>query len=157
MGVNERYVQLTRRSASSDKVCQIQEVNLADDGHSGFKLHVAEASRPGRQIKQNIRARKEAKKEHPCSKKPLGLAKYVNWHSPTYWHHIEAARQAAGWQMSASAIVKEAKRRDPIMFASLSHGTVWEWVDYSGMKPKWKDWVVKKVERGADPGHSKGG
>lgn len=43
-------------------------------------------------------------------------AKYHNWFTPLIWSLIEKASQYAGWEMSPSAIVKEVKKIDPIIF-----------------------------------------
>ena len=59
--------------------------------------------------------------------------------------------------MSASAIVHALNRMDPDTFANISRTTIEGWIDRNGPKPRWSDAVLKKVEQGNDPGHSKGG
>ena len=59
--------------------------------------------------------------------------------------------------MSASAIVQALKRMDPDTFADISRTTIEGWIDRKGPTPRWSDAVLKKVEQGNDPGHSKGG
>lgn len=59
--------------------------------------------------------------------------------------------------MSATEIVQKLKASDPETFAGLSRSTVYDWIDYSGTHPCWKASVLERVERGNDPGHSRGG
>ena len=59
--------------------------------------------------------------------------------------------------MSTSAIIHALNRMVPDTFAGIRCTTVEGWIDRKGPKPRWSDAVLKKVEQGNDPGHSKGG
>ena len=76
---------------------------------------------------------------------------------PFTWSLIEKASQNAGWEMSASAIVREAKRIDAVIFTNLSQMTVIGWIDHSGDMPRWTNSVLQCIKWGNDPGHKNGG
>src|SRR6266545_6019955 len=61
------------------------------------------------------------------------------------------------WQMGASDIANRLKKRDPATFSQISRNTIEGWVDRSGVKPRWKESVLRQVEDGNNPGHSSGG
>lgn len=59
--------------------------------------------------------------------------------------------------MSATEIVRRLKTHDPQTFGRLNRSTVWDWIDYSGTRARWKDSVLKRVKQGNDPAYNKGG
>ncbi|KAF6742212.1 hypothetical protein DFP72DRAFT_197331 [Ephemerocybe angulata] len=119
---------------------------------------VAELSRPARVIQQKIMAKKRKpqgrKKKTPDVKRP---AKYHNWFTPLIWALLEKAVKRAGIKMSPTAIVKEAKKLDPEIFDGLRHSTVAGWIDRKGLKARWTDSVIQRIQKGNLPGHTNGG
>ena len=59
--------------------------------------------------------------------------------------------------MSASDIANGLKRRNPDTFSNINRNTIEAWIDRSGVKPKWKDSVLRRIDDGNNPGHNKGG
>lgn len=131
-------------------------MELADRDSPTKKTKVAELTRPARALKEKIRSAKKSQKGRK-RKNMARPAKYHNWHTPFCWSQIKIAAKQVGWKMSASAIVRALHRMDPDTFAGISRTTVEGWIDRKGPKPRWSDAVLKKVQQGNDPGHSKGG
>jgi hypothetical protein len=137
-------------------VNQVINVKLADLPSRKTRSSIAELTRPARALKKKIKAGNK-KPQGQKKTKTVEDAKYHNWFSPFTWSLIEKASRNAGWEMSASAIVREAKRIDAVTFANLSRTTVIGWIDRSGDTPRWTDSVLQRIERGNDPGHNNGG
>jgi hypothetical protein len=108
-------------------------------------------------LKKKIKAQNKKPQGRKKTTKTTEDAKYHNWFNPITWSLIEKASRNAGWEMSASAIVRESKRIDPVVFANLSRTTVIGWIDRSGDVPRWTDSVLQRIEQGNDPGHKNGG
>jgi hypothetical protein len=127
------------------------------------RLEIPAETRPARAVEKKLREKK--KKLLEKTRKPPGRklvrvtrpAKYHNWFMPICWRLIEQARITAGWDMSASKIVKIAKMRNPEIFGGLARTTVREWIDRSGPRPRWSETTLEKVRNGLTPGHSNGG
>ena len=135
---------------------QVINIQLADLPAHKTRSSIAELTRPARALKKKIKA--ENKKPQGRKKmKTTEDAKYHNWFNPFTWSLIEKASRNAGWEMSASAIVREAKRIDAVIFTNLSQTTVIGWIDHSGDMPRWTNSVLQCIERGNDPGHKNGG
>jgi hypothetical protein len=132
---------------------------MALNDNSDLDFSVAKASRPARQLKAKFsEGKRNKKKPGPARKQePPSNTKYTNWQTAFLWQKIRQAAARAGPQMSATKIVEEAKRIDPILFGNLTRSTVWGWIDMSGVKPKWKESILERVKRNNDVGHSKGG
>jgi hypothetical protein len=60
------------------------------------------------------------KKAKPWTRKEIGLATYMNWHNPFIWPPINRIAKRVGYQMSPTAIVREAKCEDAMLFDKLS-------------------------------------
>ena len=61
--------------------------------------------------------------------------------------------------MSATEIVRELRKRDPIFFEKIQRTTVENWIDRSMGIARWKKAVVDQMENGHGnmPGHGNGG
>jgi hypothetical protein len=119
------------------------------------KGEITELTRLARALKAEI----HNKNWKPQGRKKIHTtrpAKYHNWHTLFCWSQILLAVKEVGWRMGASDI-RALKRRDKDTFAGITRSTVNEWIDWKGKKPKWTAAVLKKVERGNNPGHNKGG
>ena len=98
---------------------QVINVQLADLPARKTRSSIAELTCPARALKKKIKA--ENKKPQGQKKmKTTEDAKYHNWFNPFTWSLIKKVSRNAGWEMSASAIVREAKRIDAVIFANLS-------------------------------------
>lgn len=130
------------------------EAELADNGGQSNRRKVAELSRPGRAFSEKTRNKSKHKRKR---KHEPQNAKYTNWFTPFMWTQITIAARQAGHKMSATEIVRILKSKDPSTFRGLNRSTVYDWIDYSGTQPCWKQSVYERAEKGNDPGHSKGG
>ena len=136
---------------------KIKDVEFVDDGLTKIqKRNVAEDTRPARMLGRKIRD-KNRKPQGRKEKNAPQPAKYHNWFSPISWAMIDDAAKAAGWRMSASKIVKNAKARNPRIFEKLTRETVKGWIDRTGEKPRWSDATQRRIELGNAPGHPNGG
>lgn len=135
---------------------QVINVELTDSTPSSSAHSIAELSRPARELKKIIKD-KTKKPQGRKTKIPDRPAKYHNWFSPFAWSQICIAAKKAGWDMSASRIVKAAQLSDPVVFAGLARTTVNSWIDRSKTRPCWKASVLQRVHQGNNPGHNKGG
>jgi hypothetical protein len=115
---------------------------------------VAEASRPAREVKKNIKdpTRKSSGRKQ---KNPPRSAKYVNWTTPFSWSAIQAAQRKVGW--SVAAIVAELRRVNYDFFQHLSENTVRGWIELVGGFKQWTPAVLARASKGNTPGHNKGG
>lgn len=134
---------------------KIVPMEISDPGPSK-KQKLAEETRPARVLKRNIK-NKTRKPQGRKEKHRSRDAKNHNWFTPICWRIIEEAAKMAGWQMSATKIVKVAKARNPEVFEKLSHETVRDWIDWSGDKSRWSDAALRKIEAANAPGHQNGG
>lgn len=107
------------------------DVDLQPPPSQKSKTTIAELSRPQRAFKEKHRTKYKKAPGRKRKHEPRS-AKYHNWHTPFLWTQIESAAREVG-------------------FAGLRRSTVYDWIDYSGDRPKWKDWVIEKAERGNDP------
>lgn len=136
---------------------QVINVKLADLPTRETTSSIAELTRPARALKKKFKAENKKPQGRKKMKNTDSDAKYHNWFTPLTWSLIEKANRNAGWEMSPSAIVREAKRIDAVIFANLSRTTVIGWIDRSGDTPRWTDSVLERIERGNDSGHKNGG
>lgn len=109
---------------------QVINVKLSDLPHHKTRSSLAELTRPARAIKRKYK--NETKATSGRKQKRLAQdAKYHNWFTPFTWALIEKAARNAGWEMSPSAIVREAKKIDALVFENLKRTTVAAWIDRS--------------------------
>jgi len=129
------------------------------DAHANGKVRssVADLSRPRRAITLKFTDKHKKPQGRKAAALPVQQAKYHNWFTPFAWSQIEIAVRQVGWKMGASEIVAAAKRIDPVVFGGLRCTTVKSWIDLSGDKPKWTTAVLRRIDRGNDTGHNKGG
>jgi len=121
-----------------------------------IKSQVPELTRPARNLKAKIHSKNRKPQGRKQKHKPRA-AKYHNWLTPFCWTQIVIATKQVGWQMGTSDIANRLKKRDPATFSRISRNTIEGWVDRSGVKPQWKESVLRRVEDGNNPGHSSGG
>jgi hypothetical protein len=133
-------------------VAELTDSGLAKKRRVGF----AEETRPKRELIKEYRRTHRSKKGRKLKAQPRE-AKYHNWFTPLCWVIIEQAARVAGWQMSATQIVKICQARQPQVFAGLTRETVKCWIDRSGSRPRWSDATLSRVQAGNVPGHSNGG
>lgn len=131
--------------------------DTTDESLKKIKGNIAELTRPARQIRSKLKE----KTWKPQGRKKTHVArpaKNTNWLTPFCWTQIVLVAKQVGSGMSASAIAKGLRVRDPITFAKISRTTIDAWIDRPpGLKPRWKDKVLCRVEDGNSPGHNKGG
>lgn len=114
---------------------------------------LAEDSCPRRQFKEDLHA-----KCGPAGRKRRsvhGNSKYINWLSPLLWDQIETAARRAGKPWSPLEIVKQAKRLNPGVFATLTPQVVGRWIDADARKcgtSRWSTKVLDRVKAGNSPG-----
>ena len=84
-------------------------------------------------------------------------AVYHNWFSPFLWSQILIAGQEAGWKMSTSEIHNWLQKRDPTVFAKISWTTINEWIDWSGLRPRWSEKALQMAEMGNHQLHPNAG
>ena len=115
-------------------------------------LDFAEHSRPMRELKKLLQARRKSKVGRKIKREDR-KSRYVNWTAPFLWERILQAGKRAEPQMCPVDIVKDLnKRRDPIHFRGLTMQNIGRWIDRSGPKPKWSAAVLKRAARGNCPG-----
>ena len=120
-------------------------------------FEVAEVTRPARSLKEKFKKQIQKPQGRKQKHEPRA-ARYVHWLSPLLWPKIKmAAKVAGGPTMSSRSIVHYLKRQDSKTFSLLSPSTVEGWVDRTGDKPRWSESVVRRLQQGHQPGHSKGG
>jgi hypothetical protein len=121
-------------------------------------LTIAELTRPKRTIIKEYNERKR-KPQGRKKKNVTRPAKYCNWFTTGCWSQILLAAKTVGHSMSATEIVRELQKRDPIVFKAIRRTTVENWIDRSMGVAKWKKAIIDRVERGRGnmPGHSNGG
>jgi hypothetical protein len=121
-------------------------------------LTIAELTRPKRTIikEYNERNRKPQGRKKKNATRP---AKYCNWFTTACWSQIQLAAKTVGLGMSTTGIVRELRKRDPIIFGNIRRTTVENWIDRSMGVARWKKSVVDRMAygRGNMPGHSNGG
>ena len=119
---------------------------------SAVPPNVAEASRPYRTFKEEVRQQRGAVgRPYMVEYKPAVL---VNYYNPLIWFHIARVGEYCRPQMSQAEIVRELKKIDPVVFAKLAPQTLGAWIDRSGESPHWSDKTLAQVERGNSPGAS---
>jgi hypothetical protein len=103
----------------------------------------------------------KAKNRKPQGRKTIhepGNAIYHNWFTPFLFKQIENSRILAGGpKWSTRAIVRDLKKRDPVVFGKLNRTTVDGWIDRSREKPRWSDKTLKHIQQGNEQGHNNGG
>ena len=121
-------------------------------------LTIAELTRPKHTIikEYNERRRKPQGRKKKNVSRP---AKYCNWFTIGCWSQNQLAAKTVGPGMSTTGIVRELRKRDPIIFADIQRTTVENWIDRSMGVARWKKSVVDQMEHGHGnmPGHSNGG
>lgn len=121
-------------------------------------LTIAELTRPKRTIIKEYNERKRK----PQGRKTTNVArpaKYHNWFTMGCWSQIQLAAKTVGPGMSTTGIVRELRKRDPIVFGEIRRTTVENWIDRSMGVARWKKAIVDRMEdgRGNMPGHTNGG
>jgi hypothetical protein len=119
---------------------------------SSQKIEGAELSRPRRQFKED---RKAHNKPQGRKRKILQQqARRMNWKSPFVWAQIEIAARKAGKPWSPRAILKEAQKLDPVIFAGLTEQVIGRWIDPTAKRQgvsKWTSTVLDQVKAGNSP------
>lgn len=119
---------------------------------------LAEASRPRRELKQDIKDQK--RNAHTKGRKSTKIhtqAQRMNWCQPLIWAQIEAAARRAGKPWNLVDIVQTAKHANPQLFQTLTPQVVGRWVDEEARRRgeyKWKASILEKVKCGNAPGGS---
>jgi hypothetical protein len=112
-------------------------------------LVVAEASRPKRQFKEDVR--QDRSKIGAPRKKSYEAASQTNWVNPLLWMTInQVASRCTG--MSPAEVVRELHKININQFGHLSPQTIRQWIDRTGEVVRWSDKTMKRVERGNSPG-----
>ncbi|KAF4617264.1 hypothetical protein D9613_005664 [Agrocybe pediades] len=135
---------------------RVVTLHLAEGASRGDGTSMAEHTRPARALRTKFHSEKKKPQGRKLKNEPRD-AKYHNWFMPMTWLLIEKATKKAGWEMSPTEIVKQAKQLNPQIFEGLSRTTVTTWIDRSTGKPRWKDEVLNRVKQGYQPGHHNGG
>ena len=137
--------------------------DVTDKSLKKIKGNISELTCPARELKTKMRVTK-MRAEKRTGKAPGRKtiheprpAKYHNWLTPFCWTQVTIVAKQVSWRMSASAIADGLKKRDPITFAKISRTTINGWIDRSGDTPQWKESILRRVEAGNSPSHSKGG
>lgn len=114
------------------------------------QAEVAEASRPNRLFKEDVRQDREAAGRPRIHN--FKATTVTNWMTPLLWIQIERAAKRAGHSMRPQEIVHELRKTDNIVFARIAPQTVGAWIDRTGPSPRWSDKTLKRVQQGNKPG-----
>jgi len=113
---------------------------------------IPELSRPRRQFREDQRAgRKSQGRKRKTSQRQL---RQTNWQSPFLWSQIEIAAVKAGKPWRPCEILKEARKIDRVVFASLTEQVIGRWIDPEGKHrglSRWTDAVLERVRSGNSP------
>ncbi|KAJ3739019.1 hypothetical protein DFH05DRAFT_1595453 [Lentinula detonsa] len=115
-------------SGWTDQRGKKRKLRVYDDDNEENDL--AEASRPHRLLKQDIRDQK--RNEHTHGRKPTKIqkpAQRMNWFQPLIWAQIELAVKKSGKPWKPVNIMTIAKQSNPTLFKTLTSQVVGQWID----------------------------
>lgn len=144
---------------------QLQDA-IFNTSQSGFgRSDIAEASRPAREVKADVKQKIKLSNIPKCRRKPADAAPAnpgnnklkkpavrVNWQNPNLWRQIVDVGRLYSQRMKPKDIVHELQRRDKA-FEHLHPRVVRRWIVYDKNKlPRWSDEVLARAARGNLPG-----
>ncbi|PPR03038.1 hypothetical protein CVT26_004573 [Gymnopilus dilepis] len=144
----ERDIASGRRDANG-KLKKAKSLHLVSESASQA-VNVAEVSRPNRAFKEDIR--QERGKVGRPRLHQYKAAILTNWMTPLVWSIINRVAEQCKPAMSPAEIVRELKKRDPILFAKLAPQTLGAWIDRKQDPPAWSIRTLERVEDANRPG-----